>query len=340
MLEHGGRLRAAAAQWGIALEDWLDLSTGIAPVAYPVPALPSACWQRLPEDDDGLEAAARACYGASSLLVVPGSQAAIMALPRLRPAGSAAVLTPGYGEYAAAWRAAGHALQPFAATDLEAVAASADAVVLGNPNNPDGTRFSRQRLLAAAQTLAARDGWLVVDEAFADAEPGAALCAVAGSAAAPNLIVLRSLGKFFGLAGARVGCVVAASALLERLREIIGPWAVSHPARAVAQAALADSAWQAAQRQRLEAGAARLTQLLAAADFGATAGATAGTAAGTALFRYVSTPRAGAIFAALARRGILVRRFDAPAALRFGLPGDAAEWSRLAAALASLKELP
>lgn len=330
MLEHGGRVRAAAAQWGIAPQDWLDLSTGIAPVVYPVPALPTACWQRLPEEEDGLETAARACYGAPALLVVPGSQAAIMALPRLRPAGVVAVLTPGYGEYAAAWGAAGHTLRPFADAGLEAAAASADVVMLGNPNNPDGTRYASERLLAAARLLATHGGWLVVDEAFADAEPAASLVAVAGSEAAPNLIVLRSLGKFFGLAGARVGCAVAVPPLLERLRELIGPWAVSHPARAAARAALADTAWQGAQRTSLNTASARLAALLNDAGFGEPAG--------TALFRYVRTPRADEIFAALARRGILVRRFATPAALRFGLPGGEHEWSRLAAALSSIKD--
>ena len=327
MLEHGGRLRTAARQWNIALEDWLDLSTGIAPDAWPVPQLPHDCWRRLPEDDDGLEDAARACYGAASLLVVPGSQAAIMALPRLRPAGTAAVLAPSYGEHAAAWRAAGHDVTAFAAADLAAAAATADAVVLVNPNNPDGTRFGRERLLAAAQALA-RGGWLVVDEAFADADPGDSLASVAGTAAAPNLIVLRSLGKFYGLAGARVGCVIAAPHVLDRLREAIGPWAVSHPARFIAKNAWSDVEWQTAQRHRLTAASARLADMLRAAGLGESRG--------TALFRYIATPRTGEIFDALARQGILVRRFDAPAALRFGLPGAEREWARLAQALAKL----
>ncbi len=325
MLEHGGRLRAAARQWNIPLADWLDLSTGIAPDAYPIPALPHDCWQRLPEDDDGLDDAARACYGASSLLVVPGSQAAIMALPRLRPAGTAAVLAPSYGEHAAAWQAADHRLAPFTARELEAAAATADALVLVNPNNPDGTRFDRDRLLAAAHTLAARGGWLVVDEAFADAEPADSLAGIAGTDAAPNLIVLRSLGKFYGLAGVRVGCVIAAPQILDRLREAVGPWAVSHPARLVARAAWADTAWQAQQHARLIAASARLADLLREAGFDESTG--------TALFRYVTTPRAAEVFEALARQGILVRRFDDPAALRFGLPGNEPEWARLAAAI-------
>jgi cobalamin biosynthetic protein CobC len=326
MLEHGGRVRAAAAQWGIPVGEWLDLSTGIAPVGYPVPALSADSWRRLPEDEDGLEAAAGVYYGAPHLLALPGSQAAIQALPRLRPRSAVAVLAPGYGEHAAAWQAAGHALRPFAADELGAVAEAAEVVVLVNPNNPTGARFDRAQLLDAARVLHDRGGWLVVDEAFADADPAQALADVAGGAAAPNLVVLRSLGKFFGLAGARVGFAVAAPPLLKRLAVAVGPWAIAHPAREVARAALADAAWQARQREQLRAASIRLARMIAAAGLGESAG--------TALFRYVVTPRAEAIFNALARHGILLRRFDAPAALRFGLPGSEAEWQRLAAALA------
>ncbi|MDP2795533.1 MAG: threonine-phosphate decarboxylase CobD [Sulfurisoma sp.] len=328
MLEHGGRLREAARRWGIPLADWLDLSTGIAPEPYPVPPPPAVIWQRLPEDEDGLEAAAGAYYGThgtTRLLALPGSQAAIQALPRLLGGMNVAVIEPGYGEYAAAARAAGHAVQPFAAAGLEAACAMADLAILGNPNNPDGVRFTRDRLLGAARLLAGRCGWLVVDEAFIDAEPAESLADLAGTGAAENIVVLRSLGKFFGLAGARVGFVIAAPTLLERLREAIGPWAVAHPARWAARHALADGAWQAAQRERLRAGSARLGRLLREAGLGDTMG--------TALFRCAVTPQAVALHEALARRGVLVRRFDDPAALRFGLPATENDWLRLAAAL-------
>jgi cobalamin biosynthetic protein CobC len=326
MLEHGGRLRAAAAQWNIPLGDWMDLSTGIAPNAYPVPPIASESWRRLPEDDDGLLAAAAACYGNDRLLALPGSQAAIMALPRLRPVGSTvALLTPTYAEYAAAWQAAGHALRRFVPGELEAAAANCDAVMLANPNNPTGARFERARLLQAAQALHQRGGKLIVDEAFADADRDESLAAVAGSAAAPNVVVLRSLGKFFGLAGARVGFVLGRSALLERLAEAIGPWAVAHPSRDAARVALADAAWQERQRESLRLASERLAHLLEASRLGASTG--------TALFRYVATPDAAEIFETLARQGILVRLFTQPSALRFGLPGPEAEWRRLAAAL-------
>lgn len=309
MLEHGGRLRAAATQWGIPLADWLDLSTGIAPWPYPLPAVPAEVWQRLPEEDDGLETAARDYYGCRDLLMLPGSQAAIQALPKLLPPGRVAMPAPLYDEHPAAWRAAGHA--------LVAWQAPADYAVLCNPNNPTGETLAADALRERARGLRL----LVADEAFIDAEPLASLA----DCGLDNLVVLRSLGKFFGLAGARVGCTIGAPALLERLAAHLGPWAVAHPARWAARQALADRAWQAAQRARLRAAAIRLAALLQ--DHGL------GTSTGTALFQYVATPRAAALHAALARRGILVRLFDAPAALRFGLPAEGADWQRLSRAL-------
>lgn len=341
MLEHGGQLRRAAAQSGIPLAAWLDVSTGIAPRPYPVAQdIPGACWQRLPEEEDGLEDAARAYYGAAHLLPLPGSQAAIQTLPELRTprAGHVvAVLQPAYGEYAPAWRAAGHTVRPFRAEALATTVAAdeVDAVMLANPNNPDAHRFARADLLAAADRLRARNAWLIVDEAFLDAEANASAHSLATEAGTPgreNLIVLRSMGKFFGLAGLRVGFACGAPDLLAALRERIGPWAVSHPARHVARTALLDHTWQAAQRQHLQREGERLTSYLRQAGFSHPQS--------TALFCTVATPLAASYHQQLAQLGILARCFDAPSALRFGLPPDEDGWQRLARALAALQPQP
>ena len=326
MLEHGGRLLAAAQRYDIAPVDWLDLSTGVAPHAYPVPPIPPAVWQRLPEDEDGLAELACRYYGARQALPLPGSQAGIQLLPRLKAPGIAAMLEPSYEEYAGAWSAAGHSVQRCSAEELPKAAGAADAVVIGNPNNPAGQRFSRRTLLDLAQQLEARGGWLIVDEAFADAEEKSeSLADVAGSSMAGNVVVLRSLGKFFGLAGARVGFALAADAILAPLAEAIGPWAVAHPSRHAARAALADGAWQAAQRARLQRDGARLHGLLAAAGLGESSG--------TALFRYLARDDARQLHEFFARQGILLRHFAQPAAVRVGLPACEADWQRLAAAI-------
>jgi cobalamin biosynthesis protein CobC len=322
ILEHGGGVLAAAQEFGIAPEQWLDLSTGINPLGWPVPSLPAECWQRLPQVEDGLQEAARHYYGAKQLLPVAGSQAAIMALPRLRPQSRVGLMVPGYAEHAHAWRSEGHELiELHRAADIEARLDQLDVLLLIHPNNPTGQTFTPQQLLQWHERLAVHDGWLVVDEAFVDATPELSIAAACGL---PGLIVLRSLGKFFGLAGARVGFLLAWPELLQRLSELLGPWGISGPGREVARLALLDTPWQRATRQRLEADGERLAGMLEENGL---------TSTGTVLFRYCHTDDAGDLWRAMAQRGILLRRFSDPAALRFGLPGDASQWQRLEQAL-------
>ena len=324
MLEHGGQLRRDAARHGIPLPEWIDLSTGINPNGWPVPSLPASVWQRLPDADDGLEAAAAAYYGNADGLALAGSQAALQQLPALLPRAAVACLAPLYEEHPQAWRRAGHAVHLLAdATPDEALATGARYVLLCNPNNPTAARHHRTDLLAVASCLQERDGWLIVDEAFIDATPDESLAAVAGTAAATNVVVLRSLGKFFGLAGVRAGFIFGAAGLRDQLGERLGPWAVSGPARAVARLALQDAAWQAAARARLQAASRRLQGLLT--PFGPVTA--------SALFATLQAERAGELHEHLARCAILTRRFRQPPLLRVGLPADEAGWQRLGKAL-------
>lgn len=329
MLEHGGRLLAAAAYYGIPAEDWLDLSTGINPRGYPVPPLPAATWLRLPEREDGLHQAAVDYYGCPNLLPTAGSQAALQALPLLRPKGRVAVLATSYAEHRHAWQHHGHAVETIDARELRDAAAWADVVVVCNPNNPTGQRFPVDNLLEVLDRISWRKGWLVVDEAFMDATPEHSLATHAGQ---PGLIVLRSLGKFFGLAGARVGFTLAWPALLASLEAMLGPWPISGPARRVACSALRDRAWQSKARHDLLADSKRLGQLLAAHGLAPSGG--------SALFQWVPTPHATALHQQLARQGILIRLFTEPASLRFGLPGDESGWTRLGQSLATVKPGP
>jgi cobalamin biosynthetic protein CobC len=326
MLEHGGRLRRAARNYGIPLTDWLDLSTGINPDMYPIPAIDSFCWQRLPEDDDGLELAASAYYGSERLLALAGSQAAIQSVPLLFKPMTIACVSPLYEEHPQAWEKARHKLRRLPSLP-RALSAATPAILLCNPNNPTAERVSRDALLDAAEQLQRRGGWLIVDEAFGDAEPENTVAALAGSDAVPNLIVLRSFGKFFGLAGARVGFIFAAADKLDRLREMIGPWAIAHPSRVVARRALEDVAWQAGARKKLAASSQRLAEMLTPL----------GAVRRTALFCTVggeaSSLPVASLAEHLARRGIFVRRFDSHGLLRFGLPGNEAGWQRLDVAI-------
>ncbi len=325
MLEHGGRLLAAARLYGIPEEDWLDLSTGINPNGWPVPSFPGDLWLRLPQDEDGLEEAAKGYYGTSQALPVAGSQSSIHLLPRLRERSRVAILDPGYSEHAHAWRKHGHEVVSVPESGILDLAESAQVVVVINPNNPTGKLFSRQELLAAHGKLAGRGGWLIVDEAFMDATPD---CSLSRDCPLEGLIVLRSVGKFFGLAGARVGFVLAEENILDALKEEMGPWAIAAPSRHAARLALKDRSWQENARLALQPRSRSLAQVLESGGLQV--------CGGTPLFQWVLCAEAPRLFDVLARQGILVRRFDCPSGLRFGLPRDDEDLDRLAGALENL----
>ena len=339
MPEHGGRVMQAARQYGIPAADWLDLSTGINPRGYPVPPVPAAAWQRLPEDDDDLVRSAAAYYGLhdpARLLTIAGTQAAIQALPRVLGQGAplrVAVAGLTYNEYAHAWRR-GHAVTAHAYPALPEAAARADVAVVCRPNNPTGAALPVDQLLRMREDLAARKGWLLVDEAYVDADPQASLTPVFEKEGWQGVIVLRSVGKFFGLAGARVGFALAQAPLIEALRAELGPWPVAGPARYVATQALRDTPWQRGTQMYLADMSGKLDQLLQ--------GTLALNPVGTALFRWFEHPHAEALHAHLARAAILVRIFAAPSfgtrsSLRIGLPADDAQLARLRRALESFR---
>lgn len=318
MLEHGGRLRNAARQYGIAEADWLDLSSGLAPWPFDVPAIPLRAWARLPEADDGLEQAACDYYGALDVLPVAGSQMAIQLLPRLRRSGKVGVLSPCYAEHAEAWRRSGYIVREVLEAEVDFFLDSLDVLVVVNPNNPTGLSLAPERLLDWHARLAQRGGWLVVDEAFMDVTPALSLAAYTHLV---GLIVLRSFGKFFGLAGVRLGFVLAERRLLKLLAEQVGPWAVSGPTRVLGQACLLDSAAHADQRQRCEVTSHRLALLLERHGFKPQGGC--------GLFQWLVTEHAQGLHDFMAHRGILLRLFVNTSSLRFGLPANDSEFLRL-----------
>jgi cobalamin biosynthesis protein CobC len=326
LLPHGGDIAAARLLFRGAPEPFLDLSTGINPHSYPIPTFASDVFTRLPEPTapERLAVAAARAYGAAShahVVAAPGTQILLAQVAALVPPGRATLLGPTYAEHARAAALAGHTVNE--ARGLDELA-DADLAILVNPNNPDGRIVPRAHLLALAQARAAHRGLLVIDEAFMDVgPPDASLCAEVERG---RIVVLRSFGKFFGLAGVRLGFAVAAPAIAARLRAVLGPWAVSGPAIAIGEIALADTAWIAATRARVAEKAARLDQLLRSRGLAV--------AGGTSLFRLVRTPGAAALYDHIGRAGVLVRRFDEhPHWLRFGLPPDEPAWERLTEAL-------
>lgn len=326
-LLHGGDLAAARRRFPGAPEPFVDLSTGINPNSYPLPQLSPDIFARLPEPAalERLAATAARAYGASApdqVAAAPGTQILLAPVFALVPAGRAAVLGPTYAEHARVATLAGH--RTTAVTDLDGLRA-VDLAIVVNPNNPNGRVVGKDTLLALAEEKRRRGGLLVVDEAFADVgPPGLSLGPEVGRV---PIVVLRSFGKFHGLAGLRLGFALAAPELAARLRAGLGPWAVSGPAIAAGQAALSDPAWATAMRSILARDAARLDAMLTAAKLELVGG--------TSLFRLVRSEAAAALFARLGAAGLLVRRFEEqPTWLRFGLPGEEAAWRRLAAALA------
>ena len=327
-LQHGGDLGAARRLFPGAPEPFIDLSTGINPNPYPLPRLSSGLFARLPDPAavEALAAVAARAYGAPSpahVVLAPGTQILLPLVAGLAPASRAVILAPTYPEYPRAAMSAGHHVTIRHKLDECAEAA---LVITANPNNPDGRVFPRDRLLALAKDLRRCGGLLVVDEAFMDVgPPGASL---AGDVSCGNVVVLRSFGKFFGLAGMRLGFALAAPPLAMQLRARLGPWAVSGPALAVGVKALADAAWAELARGRLAKAAKRLDAILTRSGLGIVGG--------TTLFRLAQAPAAGVLFRKLGRAGIFVRAFPENATwLRFGLPPNERAWRRLGGALPS-----
>ncbi len=325
-LLHGGDLDAARRLFPGAPEPFIDLSTGINPNPYPLPRFPADLFGRLPAPDaaSALAAVAARAYGAPSaahVVPAPGTQ---ILLPRVaawaRP-GRAAILAPTYGELSRAAALAGHDVKTV--RELDEIG-DARLVMIANPNNPNGRLHRKDALLALADALRPRGGVLVVDEAFMDVgPPGASLAAKLSPG---NTVVLRSFGKFFGLAGIRLGFALAAPPMAARLSAALGPWAVSGPALAVGAKALADAAWIERTRSLLAKAAKRLDAILT--------GAGLEIVGGTSLFSLTRTPAAEALFRHLGRAGILTRVFaDHNDWLRFGLPRSAHEWRRVRAAM-------
>lgn len=321
MRDHGGNLDAAMARFGGGDSDWVDLSTGINRVPYPVGPLPVRAWTALPTRSDmtRLEDTARQAYGSTAEVVpLAGAQAAIQSVPFLHTPGEARVLSPTYNEHAAALRTGGwRVTQVGVLSDL----AGADLAVVVSPNNPDGRSFAPDAL----RNLARRVGLLVVDESFGDARPGAS---VARDAMPENVVVLRSFGKFYGLAGVRLGFALGQGALMDRMRALAGPWPVSGPGIEIARTALSDRAWQAQTIARLQEDCVRMDGLASRAGWTLVGG--------TELFRTYATQDAARIQEQLAEAHIWSRVFPYdPTWIRLGLPAPE-EWAQVEAGFASL----
>jgi cobalamin biosynthesis protein CobC len=328
---HGGRLGVARSLFPDVPQPWVDLSTGINPRPYPAPRAAQRARSRLPDPTElaRLEALAAAAFGVddpSRVVATAGSECALRLLPQIANLKAAVIVGPTYGSHADAWMRFGALTQTIDRDEMRAHAERAVCLTIVNPNNPDGHIVARPQLLALHDELRRHGGLLIVDEAFADVAPEMSVAAEAGTADAPRLAVLRSFGKFFGLAGLRLGFIVAAEPITAALRGLVGEWPVSSDALAAGLAAYADRRWAECERATLQKSAQRLDELLVRSGLEL--------AGGTSLFRLARAADARERFARLLAAGILVRPFDFDAGLlRFGLPRGREQWRRVAAAL-------
>ncbi len=345
---HGGAIDKAAEKYGIPPQDWLDLSTGINATAWPIPAIDPIHWQRLPlvSELTDLKQAAADYYGIAAparIVCAPGTQALIQTIPfwfaDQGMQGKAHIIGPTYGEHAVGWKRAGFNMETIVTTPdnrarriadiLQIPGGINDIVILVNPNNPDGGLIDSNALTQLARMAADHGKWLLIDEAFMDCNPECSICPQCHEL--DRLIVLRSFGKFFGLAGLRLGCAVMAPDLAASLTDRIGPWAIAGPALSVARTAFNDRQWQSDMRDRLSKDTERLDALIdARCDLDLIGG--------TTLFRLYHGTTVIRLADHLGSSGILVRLFDDDAnRVRFGLPGQEKDWHRLERALAVFK---
>ncbi|WP_169570201.1 threonine-phosphate decarboxylase CobD [Sneathiella limimaris] len=325
---HGGDIVRACAEYGGKEEDWLDLSTGINPIPYPLPAVSSTSWNRLPSSqlENNLLKVAKAYYqvpGHMDILAAPGTQILIQLLPEILKQRHVSVLSPTYAEHETCWQRVGAHVHR--TTRLDDIPENTKALIVVSPNNPTGEIQNTEALIHWAKELKARDGILILDEAFVDPIGNSFLHQ---DCEGLPVIVLKSFGKFFGLAGLRLGFAIGPETIIQKLKELIGPWALNGPAMEIGAQALNDREWISKTRQRLANNEKRLRDLLQQNKFRIEGEAR--------LFTYARHEKARSLFQHLCIQKILVRPFDhSPTHLRFGHPGREEDWQRLSEALHS-----
>ncbi|MFF6823566.1 Rv2231c family pyridoxal phosphate-dependent protein CobC [Streptomyces longwoodensis] len=267
--------------------------------------------------------AARHGLPTERVLLTAGAAEAFVLLARALPVRRPVVVHPQFTEPEAALRDAGHEVgrvllraEDGFRLDPGAVPEDADLVVIGNPTNPTS-------VLHPADLIAglARPGrTLVVDEAFMDAVPGERE-ALAGRTDVPGLVVLRSLTKTWGLAGLRIGYVLAAPGTIAALERAQPLWPVSTPALAAAEACVSARALAEADRAAHRVAADRAHLVAGLEEFAGDGVRVAGPAEGP--FVLLGVPGATAVRRRLRDLGFAVRRGDT-------FPGLGEDWLRVA----------
>jgi len=345
-LTHGGGIIEVAKATGIPPKQWIDLSTGINPNGWPVPTLPESTWQRLPESNDGLEEAIQQYYSfdakskLANFVITAGSQSAIQLLPTLFPKSIIWVPIEGYSEHPYWWDFYQHDVCLYNPDDLENLLSREkgnplpfDILLVINPNNPTTQTYKKPFLEKLLNRIKAEGKQLIIDEAFLDTQPEHSLLSHSNN---KHLIILRSLGKFFGLAGIRCGVLFSHPALLTRAQQHLGPWQVATPSRWVATQAFNDTKWQIEATISLRNSSCRLERLLQLhlSSYDITSLSRSDYFC-SILFSNIEEQQI--IYNHLLTHAILVRLFESSFRLRIGLPKEEAEWKKLTHALTNMK---
>jgi cobalamin biosynthetic protein CobC len=334
-LIHGGRLNAVAELYQIPLEEWIDLSTGISPISYPIPNIPQNIWQQLPQPSDGLIEAAKQYYDTENISVTSGSQAVISRLPSLylkhtkKSPSKIDVWLPevGYKEHERSWQEAAFNIKRYKHLPTAENLTLHAIVVVINPNNPTGELHEQHRLKVLLELVESLSGWLIIDEAFMDVV--SANQSLIHLTTNKHLFVLRSVGKFFGLAGIRIGFLSAHPQWLNKLKQLSSPWEVNGPAQFIAELALNDHSWQSKQREQLMVLSIKLEQLLTEVFVEPNNSFIQNIEiSGCGLFKTLVHPQATELYEKFCRQGLYVRLCDENNALRFGIP-DQEQYKKL-----------
>lgn len=324
---HGGQLEKIKQQYPKQTQPWVDLSTGISPFSYPLTSEEKTCALSLPQHHDALISAAADYYGTSQLVVTPGSMWGIQTLPLIRRLRYSDDMRPvliprqGFNEHKKAWLKWGFKVETYDNQPSPSQLVSAQACIVINPNNPTGQIFQPTQLTKCYQALTMNNGDLIVDEAFLDVYPELSM---APETDKPNLIILKSFGKYFGLPGLRIGALIAHPSVLDIASRLLNEWSISSAAQATAIEAWLDMRWHALHKRKLKAAAERLQALLAKVEM---------VTQGTVFFQTHYCAHAKSLYEYLLNQAIYVRLLDDESGVRIALPKRESEWARLESAL-------
>lgn len=324
--DHGGDVYAASRELGRSVEHLIDFSASINPLG-PAPSVwraitnASRVLQHYPDPTCWVLREKLASHWRcrpDRIVVGNGSSELIYAIPRVLGLRHLLVIGPTFSEYATAmFLIGGQVTMVFAdrgqdyRPPLDKAMAllrqkrsshgGIDAVVLCNPNSPTGQACHPDDVLKLARVAGRRRIWMIVDETFADYCPDYSICFRMSSLS--HVVVLRSLTKFHGLPGLRVGYAVGSSRMTQQIRRQLSPWSVNAMGQVAALAALSDArhskrslSFMGRERKRLTAALARLPGCTVFPS--------------QANFLFLELPagwQAGSITARLRRQGLLIR---------------------------------